>query len=216
MNRPIAIILADDHALVRTTLRRTLEAEPDFKVVSDVGTADDAVRDAEQLKPDIVVLDIDMPGQVAFDAARRIQAGGARVVFLSAFFHDRYIDQALMVGASAYITKNERPEVVVRAIRAVAAGSAYYSPDVQARIVIGTGGPRLGGARQTRGAGLTRRELQVLQYIARGLSKREIAEVLRLSERTVNCHTASMMAKLDIHDRVQLARYAIREGLAEP
>lgn len=216
MNRPISIVLADDHTLVRTTLRRALETEADLAVLSDVGSADEAVRDAESLRPDVVILDIDMPGRVCFDAARQIQAGGARVIFLSAFFHDRYIDQALAAGASAYITKNEPPEVVMRAIRAVAAGAAYYSPDVQARIVIAAGGPRLGSPRQTRGGALTRRELQVLQYIARGLTKREIGEVLNLSERTVNCHTASLMTKLDIHDRVQLARYAIREGLVEP
>lgn len=218
MNAQIRILLADDHALVRRTLRRCLEAEADFTVVADVCNADEAVAQARQLKPDIVLLDVDMPGMVCFDAARLIMADNpaTRVVFLSAFFHDRYIDQALAVGASGYITKTEPPEVLVQAIRAVVDGAVYYSPEVRSRIVIDTQGARLGGVMQSRGGRLTPRELQVLQYIARGLSKKEIADRLHLSERTVNCHTASMMAKLDIHDRVDLARYAIREGLVEP
>jgi DNA-binding NarL/FixJ family response regulator len=215
---PISILLADDHALVRQTLRRWLEAEPDLRVVADVSDAQQAVEEALRCKPDIVVLDIDMPGLVSFDAARTIRAQHekVRLIFLSAFFHDRYIEQALAVGASAYLSKSEPAEVVIQAIRSVAAGAAYFSPEVQARIVIDTDGARLRRASHSRASALTQRELQVLQYVARGLSKKEIATTLSLSERTVNCHTASLMAKLDIHDRVELARYAIREGLVEP
>lgn len=218
MNNPVTILLADDHALVRKTLRRWLENEPDLTVVGDVATADDAIRDAQQLKPDIVVLDVDMPGVICFDAARAIRKNNpnTRVVFLSAFFHDRYIEQALAVGASGYVTKTESPDTLIGAIRTVAAGGAYYSPEVRARMVIDADGVRLTTGPRLRGSALTEREAQVLRYIARGLSKREVAEILHLSERTINCHCASLMAKLDIHDRVELARYAIREGLMEP
>jgi len=218
VNNPVTILLADDHALVRKTLRRWLENEPDLTVVGDVATADDAIRDAQQLKPDIVVLDVDMPGVICFDAARAIRKNNpnTRVVFLSAFFHDRYIEQALAVGASGYVTKTESPDTLIGAIRTVAAGGAYYSPEVRARMVIDADGVRLTTGPRLRGSALTEREAQVLRYIARGLSKREVAEILHLSERTINCHCASLMAKLDIHDRVELARYAIREGLMEP
>jgi DNA-binding NarL/FixJ family response regulator len=215
---PLSILVADDHALVRRTLRRWLEAASDLTVVADVGTADEAVTEAERLEPDLVLLDVDMPGMVCFDAARLIKARhpDVRIVFLSAFFHDRYIAQALAVGASGYVTKNEPPEVLIKALRSVASGTAYYSPEVRSRIVIDTGGVGLAPGPRPRAAALSEREVQVLQYIARGMSKREIADMLRLSERTVNCHCASLMAKLDIHDRVELARYAIREGLVEP
>jgi DNA-binding NarL/FixJ family response regulator len=217
LKTPLSIVVADDHALVRGTLRRWLDAAPDLEVVADVGTADEAVAEAARLKPDLVLLDVDMPGMVCFDAARiiRSQHPDVRIVFLSAFFHDRYIEQALAVGASGYLTKNEPPEVLIKALRSVASGAAYYSPEVRARIVIDTQKVGLAPGSRPRAAMLTEREVQVLQYVARGLSKREIGEVLHLSERTVNCHCASLMAKLDIHDRVELARYAIREGLVE-
>ena len=212
MRDPLEILVADDHTLVREALSRWLEGEPGMKVVADVGTADEALAEAQRLKPDIVLLDVDMPGLVCFDAARMIrdQVPAARIVFLSAFFHDRYIEQALAVGASGYVTKSEPPEVLIKAIRAVAAGAAYYSPDVRARIVIDSAGAALAAGPRPKAATLTEREVQVLQYVARGRSKREIAEILHLSERTVNCHCASLMAKLDIHDRVELTRYAIR------
>ena len=218
VSTPLSILLADDHALLRKTLRTCLDADPDLRVVADVASADEAVREAERLRPDLVLLDVDMPGMVCFDAARLIKTRqpGVRIVFLSAFFHDRYIAQALSVGASGYITKNEPPEVLLEALRSVAAGTAYYSPEVRGRIMIEAQGVGLAPGVRPRAAALTEREVQVLQYIARGLSKREIADLLHLSERTVNCHTASLMAKLDIHDRVDLARYAIREGLVEP
>jgi len=215
--KQLAILVADDHALVRKTLRRTLETEPDMFVVADVATTDEAIAEARRQKPDIVLLDVDMPGVVSFDAARTIRSENpaVRVVFLSAYFQDRYLAQALAVGASGYVTKNEPPEVLIQAIRDVAAGSAYYSPVVRERIVLDASGPGLGQAVRARAGALTERELQVLQYVARGMSKREIADVLHLSERTVNCHCASVMTKLNIHDRVELARYAIREGLIE-
>jgi len=218
LRSPLQILVADDHALVRKTLCHWLAAEADLTIVADVGTGEEAVAQAQRLKPDIVLLDVDMPGLLCFDAARMIreQDPVVRIVFLSAFFHDRYIEQALAVGASGYVTKSEPPEVLIKAIRAVASGAAYYSPEVRARIVIGSNGAGLATGARPKAATLTEREVQVLQYVARGRSKREIGEILHLSERTVNCHCASLMAKLDIHDRVELTRYAVREGLVEP
>ncbi|MBN1346655.1 MAG: response regulator transcription factor [Phycisphaerae bacterium] len=218
MSGVLSILVADDHALLRETLKRSLETEPGLKVVASVSNAEKAVAKAVRLKPDIVLMDIDMPGLLCFDAARTIGARcpETRVIFLSAFFHDRYIEQALAVGASGYVTKSEPPESLVKAIRAVGSGAAYYSPEVQSRIVADTQGPRLAtGEGHTLVSTLTGRELEVLRYLARGMLKHKIAETMHLSENTVRRHTTSLMTKLQIHDRVELARFAIREGLAE-
>lgn len=218
MSARVSVVLADDHALVRDTLASWLRAAPGLEVVAVAKDAEEALAEAARHQPSVVLLDIDMPGLGCFEAARqiRVRCRDTRIVFLSAFFHDRYIEQALAVGASGYITKSEPPATVVQALRAVAAGTAYFSPDVEARIVFGADGLTLAKPVHSRAAGLSPREGEVLKYLARGLSKKEIAKVTHLSERTVNRHCANLMAKLDIHDRVELARFAIREGLCEP
>ena len=177
MNRQLSIMLVDDHALLREMLGIWLQAAPDLHVVASVGNADDAVIQAIQLRPDVVLMDIDMPGMQAFEGARliRMRCPETRVVFLSAFTHDRYIEQALAVGASGYITKAEPPAAVLRALRSVAGGAAYFSPQVEARIVLTTDGMRLAQAPRTRAALLTAREVEILRYLAHGRSKKEIA-----------------------------------------
>ncbi|QOI99346.1 MAG: response regulator transcription factor [Phycisphaeraceae bacterium] len=217
MARPVTVLLADDHSLVRGSLASWLR-NSGISVVSEVGNADAAVTEAIRLKPDVVVLDIDMPGLQCFDAARAIRARcpGTRVLFLSAFFNDRFIEDALRVEASGYITKGEPPQAVVQAIHAVMSGGVYFSPEVQSRLVIDGGGVRLEHARATRSSTLTTREVEVLRYVARGMAKKEIAATMHLSVKTIDNHCTSLMNKLDIHDRVELARFAIREGLAEP
>lgn len=218
MTRQISVLMVDDHALVRETLANWLKASGDITVVAQVGSADEAVAEAIRHKPDIVLMDVDMPGLLCFDAARTIKARSpnTRVIFLSGFFHDRYIQEALSVEASGYLTKGEPPDVVVRAIRTASAGGAYFSPEVQSRIVIDGSGAKLADAAKTRVATLTPRELEVLRYIAKGLSKKDIAGIMHLSVKTVDNHSTSLMGKLDIHDRVELALFAVREGLAEP
>lgn len=214
----VSLLLADDHALVRGTLKLQLDQEPDMAVVADVGTADEAVAQAVTLRPDVILLDIDMPGQFCFEAARSIKTRvpGTHIIFLSAFHHDRYIEQAIAVEASGYITKAESPSRVIEAIRTVVKGGIYYSPEIQMRIVVDdNGGPRLAGEGRTRVSELTRRELEVLRQLARGLSRKQIAAAMNVTARTVDAHTQRVMDKLDIHDRVELARFAIREGLAE-
>lgn len=213
------MVLADDHALLRQTLAYRLNLEPDIEVVGEVSTAQEAVQAVLRFHPRVVVLDIDMPGQSCFDAARNILARSpeTQVLFLSAFFHDRYIEQALDVQALGYITKGEPPENVVRAVRAAAQREAYFSPEVMERVVMDEGGVHLrnrDGARSLISL-LTNRELEILRQISRGLSKKEIAELLHISVKTVENHTNSLMSKVAIHDRVKLARFAIREGLAE-
>lgn len=218
MDDGITVLIADDHALVRKSLSRCIGEESQVSVVADVSTGDDAIQAAITHQPNVAILDIDMPGISSFDAATTIQARSprTRIIFLSAFTHDRYIDAALACGAMGYLTKNEPPESVARAIRAVAAGQSYFSPEVQARLVVGQDGVHL--QREVKGSlqSLTNREVEVLRYIALGLSKKEIAKTMHLSVKTVENHAASIMSRLDLHDRVALTRFAIRERLIEP
>ena len=152
-----------------------------------------------------------------FAAAQEIKRTSPEtsIVFLSAFFHDRYIDSALEAQASGYLTKDESPSAIIDAIRTTSSGVAYFSPKVQSRILIDSRGARLADAGQSRASSLTARELEVLRYIARGLPKKEIAVTMDLSVKTVSRHVENLMNKLQIHDRVELTRFAIREGLAE-
>jgi DNA-binding NarL/FixJ family response regulator len=217
MNPVINVLLVDDHALVRDALCRTLADERDFQVVGTAGTADQAVAEAARLDPDVVLMDIDMPGTVCFDAARTIQSRnpGIRVVFLSAFFSDRYIEQALAVRAWGYLVKSEPAATVIAALRSVQAGETYFSPEVQERLIMDGRFPRLPTALPVRVSRLTERELEILKYLARSMGQKEIAHLLGLSINTVHRHVTNMMNKLDLHDRVELACFAIREGLAE-
>ena len=217
MKSPIRIVLVDDHALVRESLSQMLSGEPDFQIVRTANNAEDAIRAAFETKPDVLLMDIDMPGLICFDAADQIlrMVDNVRIIFLSAFFHDHYIEQALRVKARGYVTKSEPPQKVIEAVRQVASGRVYFSPEVRSRIIAGDGEVKLAGSEQTRAATLSDREVEVLRYLARGLSKKEIATTMHVSVKTVEGHAQKVMDKLDIHDRVELARFAIREGLAE-
>ncbi len=217
MSDKITVLLADDHALVRATLADRLVAEPDLEVVGRVGNADEAVSQCIQRQPRIVLMDIDMPGLQCFEAARTILARcpNTRIIYLSAFFSDRYIEEALSVEAAGYVTKSEPPEAVIEAIRMAVTGRVYFSPEVRSRIVFDPRGARLSSQQPTRLSTLTPREMQILHYLAKGMSKKEIAKTVNLSVSTVERHSDRLMKKLDIHDRVELARFAIREGLAE-
>lgn len=213
----ISVLLVDDHALLRETLRERLSREEGLSVVATADNAGEAIRLASAHRPDVVLMDIDMPGQSCFEAANQIKRNqpSTSIIFLSAFFHDRYIESALAAQASGYITKDEHPDIIVKALRNAADDVAYFSPKVQDRLVIDASGVKLAGSGMSRGSLLTQRELQVLRHLARGLPKKEVAQVMHVSVKTVSRHTENLMEKLNIHDRVGLARYAIREGLAE-
>ncbi len=217
MSDPISLLLVDDHTLMRKMLEDRIASEPGMQVVGAAADADAAVAQAIRQRPDIILMDIDMPGLICFDAARTIQSlcPETCIIFLSAFFNDRYIEQALAVEAAGYLTKTEPPESVIAAIRAAAAGKSYFSPEVQARIVVDSDGTRLAQTRRSRASTLSDRELEVLRYLARGMSKKQIAQTMHISAKTVNNHTSHLMDKVDIHDRVELSRFASREGLAE-
>ena len=202
---------------MREVITDWLDREPGLKVVATAASADEAIEQALRWNPDIVLMDIDMPGLVSFGAARHLASlrPESRIIFLSGFTNEPYIEQALEVRAHGYLTKTEPPEILVAAIRRVAGGGTYFSDEIRTRIVTGEGGTKLAAPSASRTSVLTARELEVLRYIAEGLSKKQIARLLHVSIKTVDRHTANLMAKLEIHDRVELARLAIREGLAE-
>lgn len=218
MSQRIRLVLADDHACLRGAMAEMLTRSNEFEVVAEISDAAAAVAAARSHRPDLVVLDVDMPGQSSFVAAKEIQAVSEppRVVFLSGYCSDRYIREAMAVRAAGYITKTESTERLLEALKRVASGATYFSPDVEQRLTAEMGTGHNGTATKQITASLTDREVEVLGHIARGLSKREIAKLLFLSPRTVERHVANTMAKLDIHDRVGLARFAIRERMVEP
>ncbi|MGB9626598.1 MAG: response regulator, partial [Phycisphaerae bacterium] len=173
MARTVSILIVDDHESIRQLLKDRLSAEPDMTVVSHVDNAEAAVIEAIEHKPDVILMDIDMPGLSAFDAAARITARcpNSRVLFLTAFVKDRYIESALAVQAWGYVTKTEPPEAVIKAIRDVSRGFAYFSREVQSRLVVDSKGVRLAERGQTLASTLTPREREVLCYLAQGRSK---------------------------------------------
>jgi DNA-binding NarL/FixJ family response regulator len=218
VSEPITLVVADDHALLREMLAQRLQSEPDLRVLASVGNAREALEAWLEWHPRVLLLDIDMPGPSVFDVAATIREkdAGLRLIFLSGFCHDHYIDMAIQLRASAYISKREPVEAVISAIRAAVAGRVRFSPEVQERIVVDRSGVRLARRPEARVGLLTPRELTILGYIAKGHAKKEMARLCGISVKTVEQHCTHIMDKLEIHDRVELARFAIREGVVEP
>ena len=203
----IRTVIADDHDLIRSALIPILEDGGRIKVVSSVGNAADAIDATVDHAPDVVVMDIQMPGLDCFHAAeeiRRIQPD-VRIVILSGDYNDRYIESALRVDARAYVTKADPIDHVVKAIETVMRGKRYFSPSVQERV----NSDRVGQVTPLFNK-LSDRERATLRYLAEGWSKKEIANELHVSVKTIEKHTQSIMDKLDIHDRVKLALWYVR------
>ncbi len=209
---PITVVVADDHALIRSALVGVLNATPDIRVVGEAATAEEAHAETLASSPRVLVLDVDMPGKDAFQliVELRRECPATDVLVLSGSVQDRLIQSARQVGAKGYIAKIDRTDAVIDAIRAIDHGQTYYSKAVQSRIVPEEVKRAAGG---TKGERLSDRELEVLRYVGRGFAKKQIAEMMSISVKTVDKHVTTVMDKLDIHDRVELARYAIREGL---
>ena len=218
MNAVTRILLADDHAILRDMLAERLDLEADFEIVAAVPDAGQALAMLHRHPVDLLVLDIDMPGLSPFAAARQVreQFPATRVVFLSAYLRDGYLAQALAVEAAGYLVKEDAPEAIVAGLRRAARGRIAFSPAVRARLVARGEGVQLSDAPSGRLSLLTPRELEVLRYLASGLSRKELARTMQISAKTVEQHCDHLMQKLGIHDRVELARFAIREGLIEP
>ena len=220
----IRVLLADDQPLVRTGFRMILESEPDIEVVGEAGDGSDAVRQARRLRPDVVVMDIQMPIQDGISATGQIAAAGhARVLILTTFHLDENVISALRGGASGFLLKDVDAGRLLEAIRVVHAGDAIVDPAVTRRLLdrfahrlpSAAGGADLDGTAGGRLAGVTERERQVLILVARGLSNAEIAAELVVTETTVKTHVHHLLTKLGLRDRVQLVVLAYDAGLAE-
>ena len=215
---PISILVVDDYGLIRDSISALFAKEQDCNIVGMAANADEAIAKAFELKPDLVLMDIDMPGVSCFDAIQTIRSRlpDTKFVLLTAHEHDEHLEQALRVKANGFVVKDEGFASLMTAVRNVAAGRIHYSPEVMKRLVVQGDEIRLDNPPKSRLSMLSPRERELLRVLARGLSLKEAASVLGISYKTADKQKASVMAKLDIHDRVELARYAIREGLVEP
>ncbi len=216
----IGVLLADDQVLVRTGFRALLDAEDDIEVVGEAGDGTEAAALAATLRPDVVLMDIRMPGVDGLTAAREIAANDdlaeVRVLVLTTFELDEYVYEALRAGASGFLVKHTEPAELVRAIRVVAAGDALLSPSVTRRVIAAFTAQRAESATpDTRMIELlTEREREVVALVAEGLSNPDIAERWYVSQSTVRTHVSRAMTKLNARDRAQLVVIAYRNGLA--
>ncbi len=213
----IRVLLADDQAMVRGGFRMILESEPDIDVVGEAANGEQAVASTRRLRPDIVLMDIQMPGGDGLQATRRITGElPSRVVILTTFERDDYVFEALRAGASGFLLKNAAPEELVHAVRVVTAGDALLAPSVTRRIVEQFARQPIRPELGQRLDALTQREREVLAALARGLSNAELASELYVSEGTIKTHVSSLLAKLGLRDRVQAVVLAYESGLVTP
>jgi DNA-binding NarL/FixJ family response regulator len=214
----VRVVLADDQPLVRSGLRVLIADTPGLDVVGEAGTGAQAVQLAREARPDVVVMDIRMPGMDGIEATRMITAdsAAARVLMLTTFDDDDYVYAALRAGASGFLVKDMALEEILTAIRVVAAGDALIAPSVTRRLIEDFAG-RPGPAPQQREIdGITEREREVLTLVGRGMSNGEIAGRLYISTATAKAHVAHLLAKLGARDRVQLVIAAYEAGLVVP
>jgi DNA-binding NarL/FixJ family response regulator len=211
----LRVVIADDQPLMRAGFKAVLEATGSIEVVAEAGTGEEAVRAATEHAPDVVLMDIRMPGMDGIEATRRLPR--QRVLILTTFGLDDYIIDALRAGASGFLLKDAPTDEVVAAVRAVAAGDAVLAPAVT-RQLLDQVGRRLPTAvsRTSADAELTEREREVLSMLAAGMSNSEISEALWLSEATVKTHVSNLLGKLELRDRVQAVIYAYETGLIAP
>jgi DNA-binding NarL/FixJ family response regulator len=210
----IDVLIADDHGIVRSGLRMLIDRQNDMKVIAEADDGVSALESTQAHRPDVAVLDVSMPRMTGLQAAREIRAHvpDTRVVLLSMHDDERYFLEGLEAGAAGYVLKRAADTDLIGAVRTVAAGRTFLSDDAQRALMdewLEKGSPEPDDP-------LTPRELEVVKLIAEAFTNRQIAETLRLSEKTVESHRANVLSKLGMRDRVELVRYAIRRGLVEP
>jgi DNA-binding NarL/FixJ family response regulator len=215
----IRVLIADDQALVRGAFRMMLDSEPDIQVVAEAADGRDAIEQARLRKPDVVLMDVRMPGTDGIEATRRLLANGEgpRVLMLTTFDLDEYVYDAIRAGASGFMLKNAPPEQLAAAVRTIARGDALLAPSITRRLIEEFAARPL--ARSTipeQLIDLTTRELEVLRHVARGCSNAEIAATLIVSETTIKTHVNRILTKLDLRDRTQAAVLAYETGLVQP
>jgi len=209
----IRILLADDHAIVREGLRALLAQEPGMQVVAEAGDGREALRLAQETRPDVAALDLSMPLLNGLEAARQMASWewGPRSILLTVHAEDRYVLEALRAGVRGYVLKKQAAADLVRAIHEVVSGSVYLSPGVS-----GVVAEAIRSLAPPPEDSLTAREREVLQLVAEGKTTKEISAILGVSVKTADAHRTRLMQKLDIHDIAGLTRYAIRQGLIQP
>ena len=207
--------MTDDHTLFRQGIGTLLSVEPDIEVVGEAANASEAVALAEQLHPDVVLMDIGMTGMSSFEAVRLIRKDRqeTKVVFLSMYDDEDYLSECVEIGASGYILKESPAEQLLTAIREVYRGGTYLSPRLLARLVDDFRMQGRGPMRQPQFGTLTKREREILKMLAEGRSVKEIASNFDLSVKTIEAHKFNLMRKLDIHNKAQLVQYAIQKKI---
>lgn len=214
----IAVAIADDQALVRAGFAALLEAADDLRLVGEASDGEEAVALARRARPDVVLMDIRMPGVDGIEATRRIVAdpdlAGVRVVILTTYELDEYVFEALRAGASGFLTKDVEPDVLRQAVRTVAEGHALLSPSVTRRVVDAFASTSRATPDRSLVEQLSPREQEVLALVAEGLSNQEIAERLHMSPLTAKTHVSRIMQKVGARDRAQLVVVAFQSGLA--
>jgi NarL family two-component system response regulator LiaR len=206
----IRVLLVDDHAVVRQGLRSFLELQPDIEVVGEAAAAKEGVEQAARLAPDVVLMDLLMPDEDGVDAIRALRgvAPRAKVLVLTSYLDDTHVFAAVQAGAAGYLLKDVQPDALADAIRQVSQGVAVLHPQIAARLMHRTAAPPTL-------ADFTQRERDVLKLLAEGLSNKEIASRLFISEKTVKTHVSNVLQKLGVADRTQAALLAVRQRLVE-
>jgi two-component system response regulator NreC len=211
----LRILLADDHTVVRQGLRKVLEERPDWVVVAEAGNGRDAVKQAEELKPDVAILDVAMPLLNGIEATRQIvkRSPGTRVLVLTMHSDEAYVNQILKAGATGYLLKDSADVDLIQAVAAVSQGKSFFSPGV-ARLMLDDYVRQLADKGITdRYESLSEREREIFQLIAEGKANKEIAVILSISPSTVETHRARIMEKLDLHSAAEIVLYAVRRGV---
>ena len=219
MSDPLRVLLVDDHAMVRSGFAMVLSVEDDIEVVGEAADGVQALEQARAVRPDVVLMDVQMPRMDGIEATRHLVAEDlGHVVIVTTFDRDDYLFDALQVGASGFLLKNAGPEQLLDAVRAAGRGHALLAPEVTRRVIAQMAGDRAAQDKPERAAlgRLTAREREVLVLLARGLSNSEVAAALVLGEATVKTHVSSVLAKLHLRDRVQAVVYAYEAGLIHP
>jgi DNA-binding NarL/FixJ family response regulator len=209
----IRVFLTDDHTLFRQGIRTLIASEPDMEVAGEASNAGETVAQFPQINPDVVLLDIGMPGMSSFEATRlmRKQRPETQVIFLSMYDDEDYLSECVEVGAGGYVLKDSPVDQLLTAIREVARGGNYLSPRLLTRLVDDFRQQGRGPVRAPRYGTLTNREREILKLLAEGRSVKEIATGFNLSIKTIEAHKFNLMRKLDIHNKAQLVQYAIQK-----
>jgi DNA-binding NarL/FixJ family response regulator len=213
--KPIRILLADDHTVVRKGLRLLLESQPDFQVIADAADGRETVALAERLTPDVVVMDVAMPGLNGIEAARQISAKlpHTAIVFLSMHSDEGYVLKALKSGARAYLLKDSAENDLINAVKAVREGKAFFSPAISKMLIEDYMRQMQLRAVEDSYDLLTTREREILQLFAEGKNNKDVANMLNLSLYTVETHRSNILKKLNLHSTAELILYAVRKGV---